>query len=60
MHRAVIAGSIVAATVAAGAMAVEGDRLVSREADEVLVVADGNDTLITPDGNDILYPPPGA
>jgi hypothetical protein len=55
MHKAVIAGSIVAATLAGGVAAepVEGDRLAAISDDTVLLAGDhtlGNDTL----GNDTL------
>jgi hypothetical protein len=59
MHRAVIAGSIVAATLAGGVVAepVEGDRLAAINEDTVLLAGDdtlGNDHLVAPAGDDTL------
>jgi Ca2+-binding RTX toxin-like protein len=74
MHKAVIAGSIVAATLTGGVAAepVEGDRLAAISDDTVLLAGDGtlgndtlgndtlgNDHLVAPDGNDSLLVPDG-
>jgi hypothetical protein len=69
MHKAVIAGSIVAAALTGGVAAepVEGDRLAAISDDTVLLAGDGtlgndtlgNDHLVAPDGNDSLVAPAG-
>jgi|SRR4051794_19617045 Ca2+-binding RTX toxin-like protein len=67
MYRAVVVGSIVAATLAGGAPAdsAESDRFAPMDgndavyANDTLYMADGNDSLAASDGNDSLGAPDG-